>query len=46
MGYIGLDSLTLPKTPSDTRGLRNLRTQVERTLGIAKLAEKAAKSPA
>ena len=44
-GYLGLDSITVPKTPSDTRGLQNLRTQVERTLGIAKLAEKTAKRP-
>jgi hypothetical protein len=36
--YSGLDSLTLPKTPSDDRGLQNLRKQIERTLGISKLA--------
>lgn len=36
-GYDGLDSITLPKTPSDDRGLKNLRKQIERTLGITKL---------
>jgi hypothetical protein len=38
-GYDGLDTITLPKTPSDHRGLMNLRKQVERTLGITKLSE-------
>jgi hypothetical protein len=38
-GYDGLDAITLPKTPSDHRGLKNLRKQVERTLGISKLSE-------
>jgi hypothetical protein len=38
-GYTGLDAITLPKTPSDSRGLTNLRKQIERTLGIAKLLE-------
>jgi hypothetical protein len=33
----GLDSITVPKTPSDDRGLTNLRKQVERTLGLTKL---------
>lgn len=37
--FVGLDSITLPKTPSDHRSLKNLRKQIERTLGIAKLAE-------
>jgi hypothetical protein len=37
--YAGLDAITLPKTPSDNRGLKNLRNQIERTLGIAKLSE-------
>ena len=36
-GFDGLDSITLPKTPSDNRGLKNLRKQIERTLGITKL---------
>jgi hypothetical protein len=36
-GYEGLDSITIPKTPSDSRGLKNLCKQIERTLGIAKL---------
>ncbi|WP_146604716.1 hypothetical protein [Rhodoplanes roseus] len=36
-GYDGLDAITLPKTPSDQRGLTNLRKQIERTLGISKL---------
>jgi len=35
----GLDSITIPKTPSDKRGIVNLRKQIERTLGIGKLAE-------
>jgi hypothetical protein len=35
--YQGLAAITLPKTPSDDRGLKNLRKQIERTLGIAKL---------
>lgn len=36
-GYEGLDTITISKTPSDSRGLKNLRTQIERTLGISKL---------
>ncbi len=36
---IGLDVITLPKTPSDKRGLTNFRKQIERTLGIAKLSD-------
>lgn len=36
-GFDGLESITLPKTPSDNRGLKNLRKQIERTLGITKL---------
>lgn len=35
--FEGLDAITIPKTPSDHRGLTNLRKQIERTLGIAKL---------
>jgi hypothetical protein len=38
-GMNGLDAITLPKTPSDDRGLINLRKQIERTLGIAKLSD-------
>lgn len=38
-GYDGLDSITLPKTPSENRGLKNLRKQIERTLGITKLGD-------
>ncbi len=36
-GYGGLETVTVPKTPSDGRGLINLRKQIERTLGIGKL---------
>ena len=36
-GYVGLDNITIPKTPSDHRALENLRKQIERTLGINKL---------
>ena len=35
--FDGLDAITIPKTPSDHRGLTNLRKQIERTLGIPKL---------
>lgn len=35
--FDGLDTITVPKTPSDHRGLTNLRKQIERTLGITKL---------
>ncbi len=38
-GYDGLDSITLPKTPSEHKGLRNLHKQIERTLGINKLGD-------
>ncbi|RDD65539.1 hypothetical protein DU478_13920 [Thalassococcus profundi] len=38
-GVQGLDSITLPKTPSENRGLKNLRKQIERTLGITKLGD-------
>jgi len=33
----GLNSITIAKTPSDIRGLINIRKQIERTLGISKL---------
>lgn len=36
-GFEGLDAITLPKTPSDNRGLKNLQKQIARTLGISKL---------
>lgn len=36
-GYEGLQNITLPKTPSESRGLKNQRKQIERTLGIGKL---------
>lgn len=38
-GYEGLGAITLPKTPSEHRGLMNLVKQIERTLGISKLSE-------
>ncbi|WP_203292176.1 hypothetical protein [Maricaulis parjimensis] len=37
--FIGLESITLPKTPSEGRGLKNLRSQINNTLGITKLSE-------
>lgn len=37
--YDGLEAITLPKTPSENRGLKNLRKQIERTLGISKLGD-------
>lgn len=36
-GYDGLTSITLSKTPGDYRGLKNLRNQIEKSLGINKL---------
>lgn len=38
-GFDGLGAITLPKTPSENRGLKNLRKQIERTLGITKLGD-------
>ncbi|HAU78901.1 MAG TPA: hypothetical protein DCW88_26280 [Agrobacterium sp.] len=38
-GFDGLDNITLPKTPSDHRGLLNLRKQIEKTLGVSKLSD-------
>jgi hypothetical protein len=35
--FDGLDAITLPKTPSENRGLENLRKQIETTLGLTKL---------
>jgi len=37
--YDGLDAITIPKTPSENRGLKNLRKQIEGTLGITKLGD-------
>ena len=37
-GYVGLEAITLPKTPSDGRGLINLRKQIEKILGISNLS--------
>jgi hypothetical protein len=41
-GFGGLETLTIAKTPSDHRGLRNTRGQVERALGLTKLGEESA----
>ncbi|MCQ2004959.1 hypothetical protein [Rhizobium sp. NRK18] len=38
-GYEGLEAITVPKTPSDSRGLKNLRNQIQRTLGLSKLTD-------
>jgi hypothetical protein len=35
--YYGLANITVPKTPGEIRGLKNLQKQIERTLGIGKL---------
>lgn len=35
--YVGLNSITIPKTPGENRGLQNQRKQIERTLGIGKI---------
>ncbi|MGY6635620.1 MAG: hypothetical protein ACXIUO_00615 [Erythrobacter sp.] len=35
--FEGLDAITLPKTPSENRGLKNLRKQIESILGLTKL---------
>jgi hypothetical protein len=39
IGFIGLQNITVPKTPSENRGLKNLCKQIERTLGIGNLPE-------
>lgn len=36
-GFNGLNTITLPKTPSESRGLRNLKSQIERALGLTNL---------
>lgn len=38
-GFGGLESITIAKTPSDIRGLKNMRKQVERILGLTKLLD-------
>jgi len=38
-GYDGLKPITLPKTPSDHRGLRNLEKQIAHTLGLTDLIQ-------
>lgn len=35
--FVGLGTLTVPKTPSEINGLKNLCKQIERTLGIGNL---------
>ena len=35
----GLESVTIPKTPSDERGLKNLRRDTEKKLGISRLSD-------
>lgn len=35
--YPGLDSITLMKTPSENRGLKNLKSQIEANLGLTQL---------
>jgi hypothetical protein len=37
--FAGLEALTLAKTPSDTRALKNMKAQIIRALGILKLSE-------
>ncbi|WP_369059065.1 hypothetical protein ABOZ73_15730 [Caulobacter sp. 73W] len=36
-GFVGLDTITVPTSPSDIRGLKNMRKQIERTLGLTQL---------
>lgn len=38
-GYGGLETLTVPKTPSDGRALANMRTQAERSLGLREIQD-------
>lgn len=38
-GFGGLVGLTIPTTPSDDRGLKNMQKQVERALGLTKLVD-------
>lgn len=37
--FMGLDPVTLSKTPSDHRGPQNTKSQIEKTLGITKLVD-------
>lgn len=37
--YPGLDSIIVMKTPSDHRGLKNLKSQIEANLGLARLKQ-------
>lgn len=36
IGFEGLEIITISKTPSDTRGLKNMQKQIERTIGLSK----------
>ncbi|WP_139020441.1 hypothetical protein [Citromicrobium sp. JLT1363] len=36
-GFEGTGSITVPKTPSDSRGQKNLSKQIERAVGVSKL---------
>ncbi|WP_154667539.1 hypothetical protein [Niveispirillum irakense] len=38
-GFKGLQAITIATTPSDNRGIKNARKQIERTLGLTKLKE-------
>ncbi|MGB1213884.1 MAG: hypothetical protein ACPG4X_11005 [Pikeienuella sp.] len=38
--FLGLENMTIPKTPSDNRALKNLKAQTERALGLGKLRRK------
>jgi hypothetical protein len=38
-GFDGLAAITIPKTPSEIRGLANLRKQIEGALGATKLTD-------
>lgn len=40
-GFDGLHNLTISKTPSENRGLKNLRKQIERTMGIHNIPSEA-----
>lgn len=36
-GYMGLESITLPKTPSDARGPKNMISDIENAMGLNRL---------
>lgn len=38
--YEGLEPITIAKTPSENRGLKNIQKQIERTLGLTKLMDR------